>query len=401
MLKGWYNRQGLLTYMSPETKSTPTKMCPTCGTRVSVDAARCLVCGTDLAAAGKESSTRSNRGVQGSRMPEITLSLPAVLGLLVLFLTTGAVLVYLALNSKAAPATEITATPTITLTPVPSLTPTPVTPTATFTPEPSPTPFVYTVKAGDTCGLIAYSFKVSVQSIVLLNNLPADCSTLYINQKVYIPQPTPTATPPATSTLSPAEATEAACQKLDYTVQENDTLSAIALNYAVPVDAIREYNGLVNDVVRFGQLLVIPLCKRDATPGPSPTPTLPPPYPAVNLLLPPDGAPFNSSNNIVTLQWASAGTLRQNEAYAVTIEDVTEGQSRREVSYVTDTKFIVPDTFLPNDGIPHVIRWWVLTARQIGTDNDGQPIWDPAGAVSAARVFTWISSGGGVITPTP
>ena len=68
--------------------------------------------------AGKESATRSIKGVQGSRMPEITLSLPAVLGLLVLFLTTGAVLVYLALNSSAAPAAEVTVTPTITLTPV-------------------------------------------------------------------------------------------------------------------------------------------------------------------------------------------------------------------------------------------------------------------------------------------
>ena len=366
-----------------------------------MDAVRCLVCGSDLSGMGKASGTRPNKGVQGSRMPEITLSLPTVLGLVVLFLTTGAVLVYLATNRIAGPAAEVTATPTITLTAAPTVTPTPVTPTATSTPEPSPTPFVYTVKAGDTCGLIAYSFKVSVQSIVLLNNLPADCSTLYVNQKVYIPQPTPTATPPATSTLSAAEATEAACQKLDYTVQENDTLSAIALNYAVPADAIRAYNGLVNDVVRFGQLLVIPLCMRDSTPGPSPTPTLPAPYPAVSLLLPADGAPFNATNSIVTLQWASVGTLRQNEAYAVSIEDVTEGQNRREVSYVTDTKFIVPDTFLPNDGTPHVIRWWVLSVRQIGTDNDGNPIWDPAGAVSAARVFSWISSGGGVITPTP
>jgi len=387
--------------MSPETKTSPTKLCPTCGTRVSLDAARCLVCGSDLTGAGKEGAPRPMKGVQGSRMPEITLSLPAILGLLVLFLTTGAVLVYLALKSTAAPAAEVTATPTITQTLAPSLTPTPETPTPTFTPEPSATPFVYTVKTGDTCSLIAYSFKVSVQSIVLLNNLPADCSTLYVNQKVYIPQPTPTATPPATSTFTAKEATEAACQKMDYTVQENDTLGSISLNYAVPADAIREYNGLVNDVVRFGQLLTIPLCKRDATPGPSPTPTLPPPYPAVSLLLPADGAPFNATNNIVTLQWASVGALRQNEAYAVTVEDVTEGQNRREVSYVTDTKFILPDTFLPNDGTPHVLRWWVLSVRQIGTDNDGQPIWDPAGAVSAPRVFTWFSSGGGLITPTP
>jgi LysM repeat protein len=334
-------------------------------------------------------------------MPEITLSLPAILGLLILFLTAGAILVYLALNSRSSPEAVATVTPTITLTAAPTSTPTPVTPSATFTPEPSPTPFVYTVKLGDNCGLIAYSFGVSIQSIVLLNNLPADCSTLYENQKLLIPQPTPTATPPATSTLSPAEATEAACQKLDYTVQENDTLSSISLNYAVPADAIKEYNGMVNDVVRFGQNLVIPLCRRNATPGPSPTPTLPPPYPPANLLLPPDGAPFDSANSIITLQWASVGTLRENEAYAVTVEDLTEGEGRRQLDYVVETKYIVPDTFLPNDGTPHVMRWWVVPVRQIGTDDEGNPIWDPAGAVSSARVFTWTSRGGPVVTPTP
>jgi hypothetical protein len=83
---------------------------------------------------GKASGTRPIKGVQGSRMPEITLSLPAVLGLVVLFLTTGAVLVYLATNRSAAPAAEVTATPTITLTAAPTVTPTPVTPTATNTP---------------------------------------------------------------------------------------------------------------------------------------------------------------------------------------------------------------------------------------------------------------------------
>jgi len=54
--------------------------------------------------------------------------------------------------------------------------------------------------------------------------------------------------------------------------------------------------------------------------GASPTPTLPPPYPPANLLLPPDGAPFDTANSIITLQWASVGTLRENEAYAVTVE---------------------------------------------------------------------------------
>ncbi|OQY93485.1 MAG: hypothetical protein B6D39_02775 [Anaerolineae bacterium UTCFX2] len=386
--------------MSPESKSTPTRLCPTCGTRVSIDAARCLVCGTDLSESSKDRGAYSTKGVQGSRMPEITLSLPAVVGLLALFLATGAILVYLALNATSAPAAEATASPTVTLTETPTLTSTPVTPTATWTPEPSPTPLVYTVQLGDNCGTIAYSFGVSIQSIVLLNNLPADCSTLYENQKLLIPQPTPTATAQPTSTLSPAEATDAACQKLDYTVQENDTLSSISLNYNVPADALREYNGLVNDVVRFGQVITIPLCRRNATPGPSPTPTLPPPYPAVNLLLPPDGSPFGLNNAVIALQWAAVGALRENEAYAVNLEDITQEEGRRLVNYVRDTKFVVPASFLPNDGVPHVIRWWIVPVRQIGTDNDGNPIWDPAGAVSNPRVFTWLSAGLAA-TPTP
>ncbi len=333
-------------------------------------------------------------------MPEITLSLPAALGLLTLFLAIGAVLVYFALQQTAPAVADATVSPTITPTETATLTPTPVTPTITNTPEPSPTPLSYTVKLGDTCGSIAYAFGVSINSIVLLNDLPADCSTLFENQRLLIPQPTPTATAMPTSTLNPAEATEAACEKYEYTVAENDTLSSIALNYNVSMDAIKEYNGLVNDVVRFGQTLVIPLCRRNATPGPSPTPTLPPPYPAVPLLLPPDGAAFSIDEPVISLQWASVGTLREREAYAVTIEDLTEGEGRKMVEYVTDTKFIVPSSFLSNDQTPHVFRWWVVPVRQMGTDEDGNPIWETAGAVSVPRVFTWFGAAP-VSTPVP
>ncbi len=386
--------------MSIENNKYPIKICPTCGTKVSLEADRCLVCGSDLSGTENDTPKRSSKILQGSRIPEITLSLPAAIGLLALFLTIGAILVYLALNQTASAAVEPTVSPTITITPSVTPSPTEAIPTATYTPLPSPTPLSYMVKLGDTCGSIAYSFDISIQSIVLLNNLPADCSTLYENQQLLIPNPTPTATPPATSTLNPQEATEAACQKIEYTVQENDTLGGISLNYAVSVDAIREYNGLVNDVVRFGQVLVIPLCRRDATPGPSPTPTIPPPYPAVNLLMPPDGASFNLSNEIIALQWASVGTLRENEAYSVTVEDITEGKGRKYVDYVTDTKFIVPPDFLPNDGTPHIIRWWVVPVRQAGADEDGNPIWDPAGVISNQRVFSWLNTVT-AITPTP
>ncbi|MFN2127900.1 MAG: LysM peptidoglycan-binding domain-containing protein [Anaerolineales bacterium] len=378
--------------MTSEIQNSPTKICPTCGTRIAEDATRCLVCGAELAS--RKKTTRPEKAVEGSRLPRITLGLPALLGFIALLIIVGALVFYFAFRSNSSSSVENTITPTQTSTATITVTSTPSTPTSTFTPEPSPTPLVYTVKLGDSCGGIAFSFGVSIQSIVLLNNLPADCSTLYEGQRLLIPQPTPTATSLPTSTFSPAEATEAACEKIEYTVQENDTLSSISLNYNIPVEAIREYNGLVSDVVMFNQNLVIPLCRRNATPGPTPTPTLPPPYPAASLLLPQDGAPFNPGIDSISLQWASVGALRENEAYAVSIEDITEGEGRKLTDYVTDSKFNVPNSFLVNDSLPHVIRWWVTPVRQTGTDDDGNPIWESAGAVSETRVFTWI----GIVT---
>ena len=390
--------------MSPETDKK-TKICPTCGTRLSENATRCLVCGTELTksapaskkAADKSPSSPSSAPLQASRMPEVTLSLPAALGALVVILLIGAGVVYGALRSGIAGTTLVDPTQP----PPPTETPT-VTPTATeiFTATPSPTltpqpPFDYTVASGDTCGGIAFTFGVSVQSIIVMNNLDAACTTLRIGQVIKVPYPTPTPLPLPTSTLEAAAATKAACQTASYTVQTNDTLSSIAANYNVPMGAIREYNNLPTDAVYLGQTLLIPLCARAPTAGPTPTPTVPPPYPAPNLLLPNDGAAFTLAHDSITLQWASLGTLRDGEAFQVIIEDVTADNGRRIVAYVTDTKYIIPTTFRPNDSVAHVMRWWVVPVRQTGVDDEGNAVWTPAGAASEKRVFTWI----GVVTP--
>ena len=382
--------------MNLENKNNQFKVCPTCGTRLSEDATRCLVCGTNLGL--NVDKNKKMKTIQGSRMPEITLNLPAALGFLMLFLAIGAGLVYYALR-QSGQVTEPTTTPTTTLTLTPTFTPTAVTPTSTNTPEPSPTPVTYQVTSGDTCSSIAFAFGISIQSIVLLNNLPATCDTLYIGQPLLIPQPTPTNTPYPTATLSAGEATDAACTKIEYTVQENDTLSSISINYNISIAALKSYNGLVNDIVRSDQIITIPLCERIGTPGPSPTPTPPPPYPAPNLLLPPDGAPFTLADQTVTLQWASVGALRENEVYMVTVQDVTSGGDKKLVDYVVDTKYIIPTTFRPNDNQPHIIRWWITPVRQTGTDDEGNPVWGVAGASSIQRVFTWIGVAGG--TPSP
>lgn len=375
--------------MSPETANPSTKICPTCGTRLAENATRCLVCGTELSPTVEP---KKPAGVSASRMPEITLSLPAALGLLVLLLVIGAVLVFAVMRMTGAaglpaaqaggPTATITPSPTITFTPTIEVTNTPV---PTDTPLP---PMEYTVGANDTCTSIAVQFGVSINSILILNNLSTQC-LLSIGQKIKVPYPTPTPPPAATSTLEPARATIDACEKVIITVQQNDTLSSISTNYNVPPDAIKSYNSLSTDTVFLGMRLIVPLCERAPTPGPTPTATIPPPYPAVNLLLPPDGASFTLANDSITLQWASIGSLRENESYIIIIEDVTEGEGRRLVDYVRDTKYIVPVSFRPRDARPHIFRWWVSTVRQTGSDDQGQPIWTSAGANSLQRVFSW------------
>jgi LysM repeat protein len=381
--------------MSPETPST--KLCPVCGTRLAENATRCVVCGSEFSATPKQKA-RFEKAVQPARMPVLTLSLPVALGLLAVFLVIGAGGVYFSLKGTGkilSPTISPTAstTPTLTVTPTETLIPTD---TATLTPLP---PIEYVVKTGDNCGTIAFLYGSSIPAIISLNNLNSQCTNLQVGQTIKVPVATSTPPPPPTSTLEPAAATRAACQVVEYTVQTGDTLGIIAANYGVSQKSIKDRNGLSTDSVFIGSTLEIPLCDRAATPGPSPTPTLPPPYPAPNLLLPADAAQFTLSNDSIVLQWASIGTLRDNEAYQVTVLDVASGTGRKDVQYVTDTKYIVPVGFRPQDSGAHVMRWWVVTVRQTGSDDQGNAIWSTAGAASTMRDFVW-SGAGPASTPT-
>ena len=378
--------------MAAEKTNQSQKVCPTCGTRLSENATRCLVCGRAITTTATPKS-EFDSSVQGPRMPTLSLSLPLAIGLFILLIAVGGGGVYAFARQVPETVLDFTATPTSTQTS--TITPT-LTATATGTPVPTNTPLPpreYTVKASDSCVGIAYLFDVSVQTIVLTNDLPADCGVLSIGQKLLIPQPTVTPTPQATSTPDAAKATESDCELFDYVVKENDTLGSIAANYNVSSEAIKEYNGLPSDMVQLGKTLKIPLCKRLPTPGPTSTPTPPPPYPAANLLLPADGASFTTANDVITLQWSSVATLRQNESYAVTIEDLTSGTGDKVIDYVSETKYIVPASLRPSGSEAHIFRWTVVPVRQSGSTKDGQPIYEQAGAVSSPRVFGWVGSG--------
>jgi LysM repeat protein len=374
-----------------EATSTTHQVCPRCGTKVAQGASRCVVCGAELRPGG----ARGRRPSAGG----ITLSLPLAIGILVVFvlLSAGATFLGVRLTGGASAQAPATITPTPSMTSSPTVSPQP---SPTFTPVPTPTPITHVVGQNDTCLQIAAFYSVSIQSIIELNQLPISCP-LSVGQKILIPQPTATASPQPSPTLLPADATKAACQTVDYEVQANDTLFGIASNYNVDMQDIRDWNGLTGDTVFEGQKLSIPLCHRAANSGPTPTPTVPPPYPAPNLLLPQDGQAFSLADDSVTLQWASVGELRENEFYQVHVIDLTDGTGTRVIiDTVQDTKYLVPASLRPGEPRPHIMRWWVETVRQTGSNSNGDPVYESAGAASDQRVFSWSGSAAGA-TPTP
>jgi LysM repeat protein len=384
----------------------PGRICPTCGTRLAETAARCAVCGTEFGSGAKRPVSPR---IAGGSTNSLSLPVGAIILGPIFFLFAGALIMALLARTGKMPFGS-TATPlpssssTITQTPSPTLTET-VTPTSTPIPD-----LIITVGPNDTsCLAIAYRLDSSVNAILQNprnKNLRADCSNLSLGMTLYIPVNTPTPPPPPTATYNSQKQTQMACTTDTYLVKDGDTLAGIAYNYNVPMEAIKEWNASINgDVVYSGLSLLIPLCRRNPTEGPSPTPTTPPPYPAPNLLTPRDGTVFALADDQIALQWAAVGTLRDNEAYQITIEDISSSSATRFVGYATDTRFLVPTSLRPTDSSVHLYRWSVSVVRQVGTTDAGKPIYIPAGATSDHRVFAWGGSGAGSTpvanTPTP
>lgn len=363
-------------------------VCPTCGTRVSKKAVRCLVCGANLAPSSRKAQKQTDQPIQVTQMPTITFSAPVIIIIFIILVTVGGGITYLGLNVTGN-IVEPLDTPTETPTAPPTASPTLEVPTLTPTPLPTPTPLSYQVKPNDTCIGIAYTFNISVQSIVLENGLSADC-ILSVGTTLRIPQPTPTATPLATNTPSSQQATVEACDKVFHVVQANETLSLISIYYEVPVEYIMEWSGKTVDTAFLGETLTIPLCLRSSIAGATVTPSPAPEYPAPELLRPRNGEAFTLANTTITLQWAAVSDLRENEFYLVTVVDITNGQNDELVVAVTDTKFIVPEELRPSDNTPHIFRWSVVPVAQIGVNEDGTPRYREGGPASQPSYFSWV-----------
>jgi len=386
-----------------KTSSSPGyRLCPTCGTRVGAAATKCLVCGADLTGVSATASTgttqpmpRAGAGSPLNRRPVSIATVGAITGVIILVLA-GLAWSYFAFDIGPDPFNPPTDTPTPTPTTPPTSTFTP-TPTETLVPTITPLPPTdYTIRSGDSCISIAFNANVSVASIIAANAgaVNADCTNLVPGNIIKVPQPTVTPTPLPSATL-PAGANITPAPQATYVVKAGETLAGIARSYGVQVTDLLQSNGLTDpNNIQAGTILIIPLDKV-VLPGDTPTPTVPPPYPMVQLLSPPDGAKFSAGASIV-LQWASVAQLRPDEAYQVTVVNVTANNAQVLRAEVTDSTFVIPATFLPNEVT--LLRWSVVTVRQrASSDAAAPPQWDVAGAASPERGIIWLGGG----TPAP
>lgn len=364
------------------------RRCPVCKARVAEGAKTCLMCGSSL-----EEGRKLLPRISLSMVPPAPL-LGAILGVLLLvgiwFIKPWRAIQIRTYNT---PTPSLTPTSTATLTPTATFTPTPL-PTDTPTPEVT----IYIVRPGDTLGVIAAQFGVTVEAIMGANGLTNHM--IQVGQELIIPvegsAPTPTSMPGETPSPEGTGEPEA----ITYVVQAGDTLTEIAERFNVSVDAIMEANDIENpDSLREGQELGIPVAVSSTeTPGiggpPTPTALSQLVYPAPLLLGPPDRQIFRDQDAElpILLNWLSAGLLAEEEWYAVTIryKEPEGGERRDSVDFTKANSYHVSAELRPPlEAESHLFEWEVRVVRLIDTEVEGGPEVVPIGHRSEMRTFSW------------
>jgi len=142
-----------------------------------------------------------------------------------------------------------------------------ITPTVTLVPVPEGG-LEYIVESGDTLTGIALRFGVNMQEIVRVNQI-ANIEMIDKGMRLVIPRQ-------AVLTFAPTPSRTPNGRALTYTVLENDTLSDIASQYHVSVDALMSANGITDpNMLQIGQILVIPSADGSNVPAPTVIATYP------------------------------------------------------------------------------------------------------------------------------
>lgn len=273
---------------------------------------------------------------------------------------------------------------------------------ATNTPVPAPTdipPIEYTVKAGDTCGVIAQRNGISLDAFTAFNNLDSVNCLIRVGDVLKIPAPTPTAGPSPTlppgvtpSATLPPEPTATLPPEITYVVAGGDTCGKIAEKFNVTVDLIISQNNLdANCLIGLNQVLTLTFATATpaatATPFVLQTPTPRTGYAAPITLAPDDGASISETQEVVTLQWLTVGLLKPNEWYVIQVQPskaITVPIFETKATSLKLTQEIL------GASTEDEITWWVQVKQLLATDpNTGARIYNDASQPSTPRRFMW------------
>lgn len=118
--------------------------------------------------------------------------------------------------------------------------------------QPDPTyPITYVVQPGDTLAKIAARYGATVQALMQVNNLRS--TIIYVGQRLTI-----------------SVAADPNAPMIEYFVQRGDTLNKLAQRFDVTVQALMAANGLRTTTIYVGQRLLIPQSLGYPTPTPQP-----------------------------------------------------------------------------------------------------------------------------------
>lgn len=335
------------------------------------------------------------------------------------------------LPQNNAPVNDI---PLETNTPRPTLQLATVTP-APPTPSPSPTqgPCIQRVQSGDNliglAGNCGHRDLIIVTQILEINGLES-AESIQVGQDIEIPWPTPTLDPAFVTEEATAEdsveddtalverdgelipveqalrASMAIATATDipgvmlHQVQSGESAVSIALRYGADIEILSQLNPEVTfSQCDFGEISGGPNCiveiyagQNLRVPAPTPRPTLsptpsgsetptPPPSPTFNApsLLKPDQRALFARDEIITLRWVTSGTLGEDQAYRIRVEDETAGKVFNDNT--REMAFIVPEGWQGEDAARHTYNWSVSVIDEDDPDN---PIFS-----TATRMFTW------------
>jgi hypothetical protein len=127
---------------------------------------------------------------------------------------------------------------------------------------------------------------------------------------------------------------------------------------------------------------------RQVTRAPTPTPT--PPFVAPRLVSPEDGVEIRGGGAQIILRWEQAGTLGEDEWYALSLRFMAGGIPQYGGTWTKETSWVVPkELYMKAGQSERAFEWDVTVMKQTGTKADGGREGVAVSAPSETRAFFW------------